>query len=71
MPDYPTNYVFKAHLLKGVNIPTPLLDEFDKRDIRINFHGKNSYGKRGSRNVNPDNREAAGRFIKYVYQYLT
>jgi hypothetical protein len=66
MPDYPLNYVFKAQLLKGVNLPSFVLDEFDKRDIRINFHGKNSYGKRGNRNKNYDNREAAARFIKYV-----
>ena len=64
MPDYAPNYIFKAQLLKDATIPTPVLDEFDKRDIRINFHGRNSYGKRGNRNQNNDNREAAARFIK-------
>lgn len=64
MPDYPSNYIFKAQLLKGVHIPISVLDEFDKRDIRINFHGKNSHGRRGNRNENYDNRETAARFIK-------
>ena len=70
MPQYPANYIFKAQLLKGAIMPKPVLDEFDKRDIRINFHGKNSYGRRSNRNDNYDNREAAARFIKYFYIYL-
>ena len=64
MPEYPESYIFKAQLLKAVQIPKPVLDEFDKRDIRINFHGRNSHGKRGNRNESDNNRESAARFIK-------
>ena len=73
MPQYGKSYIFKAALLPGVKFPPPVLDEHDKRDIRIGYHGRNSYGRRGGRgggrggydsNRPRDNREVAGRFIK-------
>jgi 5'-3' exoribonuclease 2 len=67
MPVYPSDYIFKAKLLKGVRLPTPVLEEFDKRDVLIGFKGRNAYGRRGNHNGGYNNigqREAAGRFIK-------
>lgn len=64
MPEYPPNFIFKASLLKGVRFDEPVLDEFDKKDVRNNYHGRNSYGRRRNNQNRMDAREAAGRFLK-------
>jgi hypothetical protein len=65
MPQYAPDFIYKAVLLNGVKMPAPVLDEYDKHNVKINYHGRgHRANQQRNNNNNANNREVAGRFLK-------